>query len=221
METISGNTTRVLGLACGLALTLAGCGSIEIETGRQLGEREINGEGNFGQPTARNIALHNGDLSYAQALGERFAEAVPTTVNFAFNSAQLDGEARRILAEQAQFIRQFPEVRFSVYGHADAVGSRGYNHALGLRRARAAVNFLVSQGIERNRLEALVSLGETQPLVATEAEERRNRRTVTEVTGFVGSHPLVLDGRYAEIIYRNYRQGSVVPGSGGGGTVAE
>jgi hypothetical protein len=32
----------------------------------------------------------------------------------------------------------------------------------------------------------------------------RNRRTVTEVSGFVGSHPLVLNGKYAEIIWRDY-----------------
>jgi len=69
------------------------------------------------------------------------------------------------------------------------------------------VNFLVSQGVNRNRLEALVSLGETQPVVATDLEERQNRRTVTEVTGFVANSQLVLDGRYAEIVYRTYRSG--------------
>ncbi|MEJ6392439.1 OmpA family protein [Gymnodinialimonas sp. 2305UL16-5] len=213
MNTISPAPTRTLGLICGLVMALTGCSAFDaIETGRPAGERQLNIEGNFGGPTARNIALHNGDLSYAQALGERFAESVPTTINFAFNSAQLDAEARRILTEQAHFIRQFPEVRFSVYGHTDAVGSQGYNHALGLRRARAAVNFLVHQGVDRHRLEALVSLGETQPIVATEMEERRNRRTVTEVTGFVEGHPLVLDGRYAEIVYRGYR----TAGEGGG-----
>jgi len=113
-------------------------------------------------------------------------------------------EARAVLRQQAAFIRHFPEVRFSVYGHTDLVGSRAYNHRLGLRRARAAVDYLVSLGVERSRLEALVSLGETQPIVATESEERRNRRTVTEVTGFVRNNPLVLDGRYAQIVYRSY-----------------
>jgi peptidoglycan-associated lipoprotein len=53
-------------------------------------------------------------------------------------------------------------------------------------------------------LQALVSRGELDPVVATEMEERRNRRTVTEVTGFVQSHPLVLDGEYARIVYRTY-----------------
>ena len=64
--------------------------------------------------------------------------------------------------------------------------------------------FLSSQGISRNRLEAVASFGETQPLIVTEGRERRNRRTVTEVTGFVQDPPIPLDGKYAEVIHREY-----------------
>ena len=188
-------------LAAALALTACGPGQV-FDGGREVGS-QID-EGGFGTPTMNNMLYHTGRLEYAQVLAERFAQEVPTTINFAFNSATLDGEAQAVLRQQANFIRQFPEVRFSVYGHTDLVGSRAYNQRLGLRRARAAVNYLVGLGIERSRLDALVSLGETQPLVATEAEERRNRRTVTEVTGWVTGHPLVLDGRYAQIVYRTY-----------------
>ena len=95
-------------------------------------------------------------------------------------------------------------MRFRVYGHTDAVGSAGYNKRLGLARARAVVSFLTTQGIERSRLEAVASFGETQPLIVTQGRERRNRRTVTEVTGFVRNHPNVLDGKYAQIVYRDY-----------------
>jgi outer membrane protein OmpA-like peptidoglycan-associated protein len=193
-----------LGLAVAGALALAGC------TDRPLGS-QID-EGQFGNPTMNNLLYHTGQLQYAEVLSERFAREVPTMINFAFNSATLDEEARAILRQQAAFIRHFPEVRFSVYGHTDLVGSRAYNQRLGLRRARAAVDYLVSLGIARSRLDALVSFGETQPLVATEAEERRNRRTVTEVSGFVANDPLVLDGRYAQIVYRSYAAGP----SGGG-----
>ncbi|MEX3016477.1 OmpA family protein [Gymnodinialimonas hymeniacidonis] len=200
---------RIVLASMGSTLALAACGDFQIETGRPLGA-ELD-EGRFGDPTRQNIGVQNGDINYAALLGERFAAEVPTTINFAFNSAELDATARGILTQQADFIRNFPEVRFSVFGHTDAVGSRAYNHRLGLRRARAAVNFLVHQGVNRHRLQALVSLGETQPIVATDMEERRNRRTVTEVTGFVETSDLVLDGRYAEIIYRDYR------GGGGGG----
>lgn len=76
------------------------------------------------------------------------------------------------------------------------------------------MDFFVAQGIDRSRLDALVSLGETQPVVATQARERRNRRTVTEVTGFVQDDPMVLDGQYARIVYRTYAAG---PSGGAGG----
>ena len=212
------NTTRLplrpVALILSATLALAACApGAGVIGGREAGAQLD--EGGFGNPTMNNMLYHTGRLQYAQVLGQRFAEEVPTTINFAFNSATLDGEAQAILRQQAQFIRQFPEVRFSVYGHTDLVGSAAYNQRLGLRRARAAVNYLVSLGVERSRLDALVSLGETQPIVATQTEERRNRRTVTEVTGFVETHPLVLDGRYAQIVYRGYAGGASGGGEGG------
>ncbi|MFP5479720.1 MAG: OmpA family protein, partial [Alphaproteobacteria bacterium] len=90
------------------------------------------------------------------------------------------------------------------YGHTDLVGSAAYNQRLGLRRAQAAVAYLTSQGISKSRLEAVVSYGKTRPIVQTAQPEERNRRTVTEVSGFVESHPLVLNGKYAAIIWREY-----------------
>ncbi|MEP5152225.1 OmpA family protein [Planktotalea sp.] len=160
--------------------------------------------GTFGNATMNNTQIMNGERQYAFDLSSRFADEVLTTVNFAFGSAELDFGARDTLREQAAWIRQFPEVRFRVYGHADAVGSSSSNKALGLRRAKAVVNYLASQGIGKARLEAVASFGEEQPLIVTQGRERRNRRTVTEVSGFVGSHPMVMDGKYAQIVYREY-----------------
>ncbi|MBF9029188.1 OmpA family protein [Rhodobacterales bacterium HKCCE3408] len=168
-------------------------------------------EGRFGNPTMNNILIQTGQANFVESLQLRFANEVPATINFAFDSAVLDQEARMVLSRQAAWIRQFPEVRFSVFGHTDLVGSDSYNYNLGLRRARAAVNYLVSQGVDRHRLEALVSRGENEPVVATQDRERQNRRTVTMVSGFVQNHPIVLNGEYARIVQRAY------VGSGGGG----
>jgi outer membrane protein OmpA-like peptidoglycan-associated protein len=165
--------------------------------------------GVFGDATMNNTMIHTGERQHTINLANRFAKEVPSTINFAFNSAQLDESARATLRNQATWIRQFPEVRFRVFGHTDAVGSDSFNRRLGLRRANAAVRYLSAQGISRSRLEAVVSFGETQPLVATQNRERRNRRTVTEVSGFVNRHPGVLDGRYAQIVYRDYVQSAV------------
>ena len=59
-----------------------------------------------------------------------------------------------------------------------------------------------------------MSYGETRPIIATNEAEVRNRRTVTEVSGFVKSHPLVLNGKYAAIIWRDYVQSGVRPHEG-------
>ena len=101
-------------------------------------------------------------------------------------------------------MRQFPELRFSVYGHTDLVGGDGYNQALGKRRAKAVVAYLASRGISPSRVDALVSFGKTQPVVNTLSPEERNRRTVTEVSGWSNGNDRLLNGKYAAIIAREY-----------------
>ena len=191
-------------LAAGI-VAVSGCSretnfarSFYAEAGSEIETRD------FGNATMTNTQIQAGERNYVIDLTRRFAADVPNTVNFAFNSAVLDAEAQAALRQQADWIRQFPEVRFRVYGHTDLVGSDAYNKRLGLRRAQAVVAYLTSFGISRSRLEAVVSYGETQPLVYTQSKERRNRRTVTEVSGFVAGNPLVLNGKYAQIIWRNY-----------------
>lgn len=160
--------------------------------------------GSFGNATMTNTLAMTSRDGFVIDMSRRFSQEVSPMVNFAFDSAELDAGARDILREQANWIRQFPEVRFRVYGHTDRVGSDAYNRALGLRRAQTVVSFLTSQGISRSRLEAVVSFGKTQPLIVTEGRERRNRRTVTEVSGVVEKRPGELDGKYAQVIYREY-----------------
>ncbi|MEM9477457.1 MAG: OmpA family protein [Pseudomonadota bacterium] len=201
------------------ALGLAACAP---GTSREAGA--ILDEGGFGDPTVTNQLLLTGQLSAVVDLNKRFSEEVPSMVNFAFDSAVLDGASRATLRRQADWIKQFPEVRFRVFGHTDLVGSDAYNQALGLRRARAVVDFLVAQGINRGRLEAVTSFGETQPLVVTENREPRNRRTVTEVSGFLNNSPAVLNGKYAQVIFREYVDSATeFPSDGGveGGVIEE
>ena len=90
-----------------------------------------------------------------------------------------------------------------------------------MRRAQAVVAFLSRQGISRSRLEAVVSRGETQPLIVTEGRERANRRTVTEVSGFVEDTPGELNGKYAEIIFRDYVASAAIEPTIGGITGSE
>ena len=195
---------KIIGFSAVLAL--GGC----LETAGTLPNQD-----SFASASEQNYLVQTGQggsAAYLQHLSQQFRDEVPTMINFDFNSVTLDGEAKRILGLQAAWIRSHPTVKFRVYGHTDQVGSNGYNQRLGLRRARAAVNYLVSQGAPRNRLEAYTSLGETQPIVNSQDRERLNRRTVTDVFGFAPNVvPSDFDGKRAVIVYGNY--------VAGGGTV--
>ena len=114
-------------LSAGLA-ALAGCSketniarSFYSEAGSEIETRD------FGNATMNNTLVQSGEQSAVINLTRRFAAEVPSTVNFAFNSATLDGDAQEALRRQADWIRQFPEVRFRVYGHTDLVGTNAYN----------------------------------------------------------------------------------------------
>ena len=191
-------TPALLALTSTLALAACGSPTWNAPAGAYLDE------GQFGNPTMSNMLVQSGKLSQVEHLNNRFSAEIDSVVTFAFDSDQLSPQARAVIARQAAWIRQFPEVAFRVYGHTDLVGSASYNKALGLRRANAVVAELVRNGVNGGRLEALVSFGETQPLIVTQGRERANRRTVTEVFGFVGGRSTMLDGKYAEVIYREF-----------------
>lgn len=163
--------------------------------------------GDFGRATANNIQVQSVSerIKYIKSLTRLFAAEAPATINFAFNSAALDAQAKSDLRAQADWIKAHPQITFRVFGHTDKVGSNRYNQRLGLRRAKAAVAYLVSQGVDRNKVEAVVSFGETRPLVLTQGRSRANRRTATEVKGFYNpANDGLLDGKVAEGIYRRY-----------------
>ncbi|MEM6619096.1 MAG: OmpA family protein [Pseudomonadota bacterium] len=197
------NTTFALALivalpACGV--TDRGFSYLGPEAGSEITRNDL------GVSTAQNVAVQSGQLAQMVAnLTRKFAAEVPARINFAFNSSALDDTARAALRQQAEWIKRHPQIVFRVYGHTDKVGSNAYNRRLGHRRARAAVNYLVSLGVSRSKVKAVASFGETRPLVLTEGPSRENRRTVTEVTGFVKPRRSgTLDGKYAKTVYDSY-----------------
>lgn len=178
---------------------LSACsGSFDREAGIGLDE------GGFGNPSMHNHLVQTGQISLAEIMTRRFHDEVPSMVNFDFGSAALSSEAQGILQAQADWMKRFPELRFTIYGHTDAVGSDASNHRLGLRRAQAVQRFLVARGVPHRSLIAVVSRGEEQPLIVSEGREPANRRTVTEISGAMRRHPNIMNGEYARIIHREY-----------------
>ena len=199
-------TMKLITLAAVSMLSLGACADTWNDFNNEAGA-EVD-EGGFGGPTMNNSLVMMGELDATVALQGRFAAEVPSTITFSFNSAEITPEAAATLSRQASWIAQFPEVRFRVYGHTDLVGSDAYNKSLGLRRAKAVVSYFASKGISRSRLEAVSSFGETQPVVNTQSPEQANRRTVTEVTGFVKGAPSLINGKYIEVVWREYVEGA-------------
>ena len=199
-------TLKLLSVTALSLLSLGACTDTWTDFNTEAGA-EVD-EGGFGTPTMNNSLLMMGELDATVALQGRFAAEVPSTITFPFNSSSITAEAAAILSRQATWIAQFPEVRFRVYGHTDLVGSDAYNKSLGLRRAQAVVAYFASKGISRSRLEAVASFGETQPVVNSQGPEQANRRTVTEVTGFVGGSASLTNGKYIEVVFREYVEGA-------------
>jgi outer membrane protein OmpA-like peptidoglycan-associated protein len=98
-------------------------------------------------------------------------------VNFDNDKATLLPEAEATLNEAAASLKEWGTVKVEVAGHTDSVASNAYNQELSQRRANAVRNYLISKGIDANRLTAK-GYGETMPIADNETEKGRymNRR---------------------------------------------
>ena len=115
---------------------------------------------------------------------DHFAAAVgsSTTVYFDTDRYNIDSQDAAALQAQAQYFARYPQITFTIEGHADERGTREYNIALGEKRATAAKNFLVSLGVDGNRI-AVVSYGKESPVAlgSDEASWARNRRAASVI----------------------------------------
>ena len=96
---------------------------------------------------------------------------------FDYDKADLRPDARAALSKTAEFLKNYPAVKVNVEGHCDERGSTEYNLGLGVRRANAVTQYLVSLGIAADRLNP-TSFGKEKPF-CTESNEacwQQNRR---------------------------------------------
>ena len=106
------------------------------------------------------------------------------TVYFDFDRADVREADRAVLSQNAELLKKYDFLRVTVEGHCDERGTVEYNLALGERRAKAAIDYLVSLGVPAGRLKS-VSYGKEVPVCADANETcwQQNRRGKLTVTG--------------------------------------
>jgi peptidoglycan-associated lipoprotein len=157
------SATPLLGLLrtvalIGLVLVLAACG------------RNGTGVGNLGP---------GGGPPGSQ---QEFLVSVGDRVFFETDSSALTATAQATLDKQAAWLNKYTNYRILMEGHADERGTREYNIALGARRASVVVNYLVSKGVDANRIQQK-SFGKERPVAICDDIScwSQNRRAVTVV----------------------------------------
>jgi len=98
-------------------------------------------------------------------------------VHFDFDKYDIRSGDAKTLDANAAWLKSNTTMLVLIEGHCDERGTNEYNLALGERRAKAAMNYLVSQGVAQNRV-SILSYGEQRP-VCTDHDEAcwaKNRR---------------------------------------------
>lgn len=111
-------------------------------------------------------------------------------IYYDFNKYNIRGDAAEVLNKNIALLKANPDVVIKLSAHTDSRGSAVYNINLSKRRAQAAVDYLVKNGVPRKQIVAVVSLGE-QELVnncsdgveCSEDQHQLNRRTEFTVIG--------------------------------------
>ena len=111
---------------------------------------------------------------------EMLAVDVPDRIFFAYDSYSLTKAAQNTLEKQAKWLKANGSATIAIEGHADERGTREYNLALGDRRAYAAKDYLIAQGISSSRVTTL-SFGNERPVNSgsNKMAWAQNRRSVT------------------------------------------
>jgi peptidoglycan-associated lipoprotein len=96
---------------------------------------------------------------------------------FDYDKADIRADTRAALSKTADFLKNYPRFKVTIEGHCDERGSTEYNLALGVRRANAVKEYIVSLGVSADRV-STVSFGKEKPfcMESNEACWQQNRR---------------------------------------------
>lgn len=132
---------------------------------------------------ARELAAQELASQQAQesAIKEQAALREIRTFYFDFDQSTIKSDSRTALAAHAAFLSSNPSVNIVLEGHTDERGTKGYNMALGERRANSVQQFLIVNGVSKSQIE-VVSYGEERPANSAHNESAwaQNRRAYIE-----------------------------------------
>jgi peptidoglycan-associated lipoprotein len=129
-------------------------------------------------------ALSEDELFAKKTLDQLNREGHLVDVYFDLDESQVRNDARPSLQKNADWLKRWSSVRFTVQGHCDERGSGEYNLALGDRRANAVKAYLISLGVAADRI-AVVTRGKESPFCSEQSEGcwQQNRRGHFLITG--------------------------------------
>ena len=132
---------------------------------------------NPNQLTGANAGLAG---SAAPGSAQDFVVNVGDRVFFESDSTELTPQSVATLDKQAEWLQRYNRYAFTVEGHADERGTREYNIALGARRAQTVRDYLISRGVQGNRMRT-ISYGKERPVAVCNDIScwSQNRRSVT------------------------------------------
>ncbi len=110
-------------------------------------------------------------------------------VLFAVNSASLGSDGRATLEDVAGVLEQYPKTAVVVQGHTDSTGSEEHNQDLSDRRAGSVRGYLVSRGVDADRV-AAVGMGEDYPVASNDSESGRQQNRRVDILLKANAGPL-------------------------------
>ncbi len=177
----------VSALAALVLVLLVGCGKKSLPPGPPVAPRTPPPAPAPAATSEPTPAMDDYDRLRAMSVEDLARMNLLPEIRFDFDKSDVRADARVVLARNADTLRRFDFLRVTIEGHCDERGTIDYNLALGERRARAALDYLVSLGVPAERL-GTVSHGKETPACpeSTEACWAQNRRARFVVTGNAG-----------------------------------
>ena len=125
-----------------------------------------------GVKTVEATSINNENIRY-----DSMAVFANATIYFEFDKSNLTSKSIQTLKSTVNALNDNSSIQITLAGHADERGTREYNLALGQRRAETVSDYLVLNGISKNRI-TVKSYGEERPEVLGQDEKSysKNRR---------------------------------------------